>query len=112
MEVDGSAVGYSLDRLKALGLINARASDRALVVMAKSDGGRFDVYEREVDIRTLTFQKDHGKLMDVETGSTWNPADGSAIAGPLAGRRLRRVPGKLVEGSEFTARCHHAREWP
>ncbi len=113
VEVEGVAVAYSLDDLTQVGVLNGRVSDRALVVLAsRGSPRRFDVYERAVNVHTLTFAEEDGMLVDAETGTTWNPRDGSAIIGPLAGSRLRRVPGELVGGAELAARWRHAQTWP
>ena len=51
------------------------------------------VYDRRVGGRVLTFRFTHDDraLRDNETATTWRLADGVAINGPLAGRRLTRV---------------------
>jgi len=52
-------------------------------------GARF--FERVVDGRLLTFRFHQGRLLDLETGSEWS-FDGLAVAGPLKGSQLTRVP--------------------
>lgn len=46
---------------------------------------------REVDGRDLTFERALGMVVDRETGSRWNLL-GEAVAGPLAGARLKPAP--------------------
>jgi hypothetical protein len=50
-------------------------------------------YDRRVENLVLTFQltDDQSVLRDTDTGTTWRLADGQAVRGPLAGRRLSRV---------------------
>lgn len=48
-------------------------------------------WERTVDGRTLTFTAEGDRVKDAETGSTWEPMTGRAVAGPLSGRSLVRV---------------------
>lgn len=54
------------------------------------------VYRAVVDGKKLSFRthkKDGQALLeDVETASLWSPLEGKAISGPLAGKRLERVP--------------------
>jgi hypothetical protein len=38
---------------------------------------------------------DGGTLTDRETGSTWEPVTGRAVAGPLAGRHLVALPATV-----------------
>jgi hypothetical protein len=47
-------------------------------------------YDRRLGGRALTFALEDGLIVDRETGSTWDPL-GHAVAGPLAGERLRQV---------------------
>lgn len=51
------------------------------------DVGMAVLFYREVDGQLLTFYDDNGKIMDKETGSTWN-IFGMAIAGTLTGKSL------------------------
>jgi hypothetical protein len=105
---DGSAVVYPFSRLARDAPVNDVIDGRPVVVMFEPDvrspldsttigGGRqvgaAAVYERTVDRRTLTFRPGsaHREVRDRETGSTWD-LSGRAIAGPLAGARLRQLP--------------------
>jgi hypothetical protein len=55
------------------------------------DVGTAGTFDRRLDGRTLSFEPAAaGRFRDRETGSTWD-ITGRAIAGPLAGRRLRPV---------------------
>jgi Protein of unknown function (DUF3179) len=57
------------------------------------DVGTAGAFDRRLDGRALSFQPaGHGRFRDHENGSTWD-VTGRAIAGPLAGRRLRAVVG-------------------
>lgn len=49
-------------------------------------------FSRRLNGRVLTFRADQGQFMDAETSSRWNVL-GHATAGPLAGKRLRKVDG-------------------
>lgn len=54
------------------------------------------VFRALVNGKTLTFRarKGGGSVVveDAETGSEWSPLEGTAINGPLKGKRLERVP--------------------
>lgn len=51
-----------------------------------------NAFDRRVDGRTLTFERDGDAIVDVQTRSRWNVL-GEAMAGPLAGSRLEPVKG-------------------
>ncbi len=67
--------------------------DLAVLLAAASDGTPVQVYDRRVGERVLTFRFTDGDraLRDNETATIWRLADGVALDGPLAGRRLTRV---------------------
>ena len=54
------------------------------------DVGAAAVFSRTLDGKLLTFEKQGGKTVDRETGSTWNML-GEALFGPLKGKRLTPV---------------------
>jgi hypothetical protein len=61
--------------------------------LAVAPGGRTGrAFDRRDGDRTLTFHvDDQGRILDRETGSTWDPHSGIAIHGALMGRRLTRL---------------------
>ena len=63
------------------------ALDNASIERSKEVGSA-SMYIPEVDGRQLTFMVDGSKILDNETGSTWN-VFGQAIDGPLAGSQLQ-----------------------
>lgn len=86
--VEITAGGIPLAVLWAPG--TASALDAATIAAGR-DVGATGVFDRRVDGRALTFAPaGDGRFHDRETGSTWDLL-GRAVAGPLAGRRLRAV---------------------
>jgi hypothetical protein len=51
--------------------------------------GTAAAFDRRVRGRSLRFRSKRGRLLDVQTGSRWDPLNGRAEAGPLAGAALR-----------------------
>ncbi len=71
------------------------AGTPVLVVATSSGDGR--AYDRRLESRTLEFVAAQGnRLKDCATGSLWNPESGEAVSGPLAGKRLGRLPSRRV----------------
>ncbi len=66
-----------------------------LVIVLAEDKKSFRVFERTVEGRTLELLGVAGarpvRMVDAQTGSEWD-FTGRAIAGPLAGRQLAKVP--------------------
>ncbi len=107
VEIDGSAVAFSLDAISG-GLATATdftIGETDVVVFWKAgqatalegdgiedgrDVGSVGVFLPAIDGQVLTFESDGGAFRDVETGSLWN-VTGEATEGDLAGSRLERV---------------------
>ncbi len=100
-----AGVAVPLVELQGRGVIPVVLDGRELVVMwapgtaSALDAGRVadgadvgasGVFVPEAEGRPLTFEATGGRVVDVETGSTWDIL-GSAVDGPLAGARLERV---------------------
>jgi hypothetical protein len=80
-----------------------------VVLVLGEDKRSVRAFERTVDGRKLEFFQKTGQdaglqLIDLETGSTWN-FEGRAIAGPLAGRQLKKV--FVLEDYWFDWRLYH-----
>ncbi len=62
-----------------------------LLVYANPETRAAHVYVRRAGGRELEFAWRGGALVDVETGSTWDPARGRVVDGELRGEALGRV---------------------
>jgi len=62
-----------------------------LVVFTTDDLTTTMVWRRGVGDRVLTFEADGDRMRDGETGSSWDPLTGKALAGPLRGRSLEAM---------------------
>jgi hypothetical protein len=75
------------------------------VVFLTSDLTTTPVWSRSVDHRTLTFHADGDRMVDAESGSSWDALSGAALSGPLAGRSLVPVPATTAFWHAWKA--HH-----
>jgi hypothetical protein len=104
-------VAYPYSLLTAVGVIHDRQAGQELVVFHQpgtssalgaeviaeaEDVGATGVFDPHLDGRSLTFRRDGERIVDEETGSTWNIL-GQAVEGPLAGRQLQPI----VHGDYF-----------
>lgn len=107
LDFDGETVAYPYRVLAEIRVINDRVGDQDVVIfwapgMASaldtqfiSDGqdvGSAIAFSRIVDGQKLTFTLDDDRIVDNETGSTWDFL-GNALSGPLAGEQLEEVVG-------------------
>jgi len=92
VEQNGQAVAYPFSALNSEPVINHAVGEMPVLVLFAADSGAGVVYDRRVDGQILTFTQDEsGRLIDHETGSTWDRWTGEATAGPLTGAQLARV---------------------
>lgn len=91
LERDGRFATVPLHLLETRRILNTNALGAPLVLTASA------AYDRRIADRTLTFERaGEGTLRDHESGSIWSLDTGEATSGPMQGRRLTRVSGKLV----------------
>jgi hypothetical protein len=102
IEVAGKSIAYPLPALQKQSPIVDVIGSVPIMVVLGDDHRSARAFERVVDGRRLEFfqqttkadagatEKADLQLVDAETGSTWN-FEGKAVAGPLAGRQLKKV---------------------
>ena len=107
VDVGGKSIAYPLPALQKQSPIMDTAGSVPLMLVLGEDKRSVRAFERLVDGRRLEFfQKTEAgfQLIDSETGSTWN-FEGKAIAGPLAGKQLKRL--SVLEDYWFDWRIYH-----
>ena len=100
--VAGKSIAYPLSALQKQNPIIDMVGSVPIVLVLGEDNRSVRAFERIVDGRQLEFFQKTAKeaesetqhaglqLIDAESGSTWN-FEGKAIAGPLAGRQLKKL---------------------
>lgn len=119
-EVLGLRVGdesraYPVRMLEYHQLVNDTFGDLPVLISYDPLSGSPFAYSRRVDGKTLRFGVsgllyNHNFLMfDRETNSLWSQFLGRAIAGPLAGKRLERLPLRQETAGSWVARVGETR---
>lgn len=105
IEGEAGAVAVQLDHLLEVGVVTVDLDDREVVVWAipgtasalddasiagGRDVGTTGAFDRRLDGRALSFEREGERFVDAETGSAWDVL-GTAISGPLAGKQLHRL---------------------
>ncbi len=94
VQIGEDAVAYPVPDLRRAGPANDLVGDTPVaVVVDPGDPDAWTVFSRALDDRTVTLAVDGTRLVDIETGSTWDPIHGLALDGPLRGQSLDRLPG-------------------
>jgi len=81
---------YYYKDVASRGIVNDRLGKTPVLIWAEEGGTA--AYSRLFEDGPLTFRLENGELRDQETKSTWDPARGLAIEGPLRGKALRQLP--------------------
>lgn len=92
---DDKAYAWRFDTLATRPVISTRLGKTPAVVVFSRQGMTARVFDRRVDGRTLTFQQKDNSLVDLETGTRWDPITGKAISGRLRGKHLVPLPAIL-----------------
>jgi len=110
LEYEGVARAYPLRYLTSHEIVNDIVAGAPLAITYCPLCNTAMAFDRRLDGRVLTLGVSgllrHSDLImwDHETESLWQQFEGRAIAGPLAGASLRRVPIRLEAFSEFIGR--------
>jgi hypothetical protein len=89
---DGKAKAWGFGELSKAPALNEEWDKQSVLVVFDKASVTARLYGRKLGDQVLTFQMAEGKLTDKETGSTWEPVTGQALAGPLAGKYLAALP--------------------
>lgn len=92
VEIDGTSRTYTLEQSQNDRLIHDTLNGVDIVIVSAFGNDLIQVFDREVDGRTLTFRDHDGtQFTDEQTGSVWS-ALGECIEGELKGKTLKLVP--------------------
>ena len=104
----GQALALLPEQVRQAWPLHLRLGDRPLVAGYDQSLEAVIVYVREVNGDALHFDRGAaGELVDRQSGSVWRLADGRAVAGPLDGRQLTRVPATPVFWFAWSALYPH-----
>ena len=88
------SAAYLVRSLRADGPANDVVAGVPIAVLTDpSDPQQWAVFSRSLDGVVVTLAADGGSLLDLETGTTWDPARGIGLEGALAGEVLDLLPG-------------------
>ena len=91
-DLEATRVSYA--ELKTKNVIVTKQSKIVLMIDPKTLV--VHAYRNQLDGKAMRFSVADQLIVDQDTQSTWEPAIGRAITGPLAGKALERLPAFLV----------------
>ena len=97
-------------------LVNGPANDivagvPVAVVLDPATNDRWRVFHRRLGDQLLTLAEVDGAIVDNETGTTWDPANGRGLSGPLVGEVLGTLPGFTANESDARTFWPDAKYW-
>lgn len=96
------ARGYRVPDLRRVGVVNDEVAGVPIAVVSDpADATRWSVYSRTVAGEVRTFDLFNGALVERETGTTFDPARGFGLEGPLAAETLDHLAGFTAFPSDF-----------
>jgi len=111
---NGEYCAYPLRMMAYHRIVNDHLGGPPILVSYDPDSGAGRVFDPVLDGKPYTFDATGSRdglpaLKDRETGSSWSALTGEALAGPLAGKRLARIPALILTWSRWKAL--HSDSW-
>jgi hypothetical protein len=97
------AKAWGLDVLRRNAVLNDEWKGQPVLVVFDAARATAALYERRLAATVLTFRLAGDKVVDEQSGSSWNRVTGEAETGPFRGRCLRRLSAVLATRSAWNA---------
>lgn len=112
LALDGDAFAVPHVDLVEVGVVNHVVGGLEVAFVADpTDSDRWETFARRLDEQVVTLAISGEKLVDLETGSEWDPVRGIAVAGPLSGESLGILPGFTIFPDDFATFWPDGRLW-
>ena len=113
VDFGSDATAYLVPELQRIGVVNDLVVGVPIAVVTDpGDADSWVVFSRVLDDQIVTLTLDDGFIVDLETGSVWNPVTGVALSGPLQGEQLDVLPAFTSFPSDFFTFFPNGRLWP
>ncbi len=103
--VSRKARAWKFTDLRTRRAVNDSLGDHLLLIVFEPESGTALIYDRRVGDRALEFTWRDGRLVDDQTGTTWDWSTGRATSGQLEAKELVPLPG-VVSFVEAWKRFH------
>jgi len=113
VEFGSDSAAYPIVDLWEVGVANDIVGGLDIaIVIDPTDANRWAVFSRVLDDRTVLLEIRDGELVDVGTGTVWDPVRGIGLDGPLHGEILDLLPGVPAFEDDVATFWPDARMWP
>ncbi len=112
LDLAGDALAIPYPELVESGVVNEVVGGlEVAIVVDPTDDERWETFARRLDDRILTLAVENGALIDLETGTIWDPVRGRALSGPLEGEILPILPSFTIFPGDFGTFFPDGRVW-
>jgi hypothetical protein len=106
------AAAYPVARLQEGVVVNDVVAGAPIAVLADpAQSDRWTLFSRRLDDAVVTLVREGDEILDVETGTAWDPVRGIALSGPLQGEVLDLLPGFTAFPDDFSTFWPDGRIW-
>ena len=113
VELGDDVAAYPIDDLREQGPANDIVGGADIVVVIDpTDENRWAVFSRRLDDESVLLEVRDGLLVDVDTGTVWDPVRGIGLDGPLKGEILDLLPGIPAFDKDVPTFWPDVRFWP
>lgn len=112
LELGPEATAWMVPALQDAGVVNDVVNGLEVVAVTDpTEPDRWAVFSRVLDDATVELAVQDGDLVDIATGTVFDPVRGTALAGPLVGQDLDLSPGFTVFPRNFFTFWPEGRLW-
>ena len=112
LEIGNDPTAFPVPAIREFGVVNEIVDGAPVAVLFDpADDDRWVVFSRLLDDQIVTLAIRNESLLDVESGSTWDPVTGRALAGPLKGLIMDLLPGFTSFPQDFLSFWPEGRIW-
>jgi hypothetical protein len=107
------AASYLIPALRERGVVNDVVGGWEIaVVIDPDDDQRWAVFSRRIDGGVVELEVRNGELVDIGSGTVFDPFIGRGVSGPLADQTLDRVPGFTAFRTDYVTFFPSGKTWP
>ena len=113
IDLGTEAAAYSIPALREVGIVNTAVGGLEIaVVVDPHDPSRWAVFSRRLDDSVAVLELSGDSLVDMASGTTFDPFLGLGRSGPLADQSLDRLPAFTAFPDDFDTFFPTGTRWP
>ncbi|MBT8249093.1 MAG: DUF3179 domain-containing protein [Acidimicrobiia bacterium] len=113
VDMGGAATAYSFEELQRSGVVNDEvAGVPVAIVIDPQDTNRWAVFSRQLDDVVVELSFVQAGLIDIATGTSFDPFSGVGVAGPLRDQSLDRLPAFTAFPDDYARFFPAGTMWP